>query len=83
MISCMGWLGLAESVAASVSKRIGTVTRTIYEIRAVIEDCCSNESGGIKAGMDIWEMAVIPMLTFNAECCGCVYENTMEKVDAR
>ena len=35
-------LGLAESVAASASKRKGIVTRTIFEIRAVIEDCCSN-----------------------------------------
>ena len=74
-------LGLAESVAATVSKRRGIVTRTIYEIRAVIDDCRSNAAGGITAGIDIWEMAVIPMLTYNAECWQDISEKTINELD--
>ena len=60
-------LGLAESVAATVDKRRGLVIRTIFEIRTVIDDCRSHVAGGLTSGLDIWEMAVIPMLTNNAE----------------
>ena len=74
-------LGLAESVVATVSKRRGIVTRTIYEIRAVIDDCRSNTAGGITAGIDIWEMAVIPMLIYNAECWLDISEKTIDELD--
>ena len=70
-------LGLAESVAATVSKRRGLVTTAIYEIRAVIDDCRSNAAGGVTAGIDIWEMAVILMLTYNAECWQDISEKTI------
>ena len=74
-------LGLAESVGATVSKRRGIVTRTIFEIRAIIDDCRSNTAGGIMAGMEIWEMAVIPMLTYNAECWQDISDRTIEELD--
>ena len=74
-------LGLAESVAATVSKRRGIVCRTIFEIRAVIDDCRSNVAGGITAGIDIWEMAVIPMLMYNAECWQDISDKTVAELD--
>ena len=74
-------LGLAESVGATVSKRRGIVTRTIFEIRAIIDDCRSNTAGGIMAGIEIWEMAVIPMLTYNAECWQDISDRTIEELD--
>ena len=39
-------LGLTESVALTVRKRKGLVTKSIYEIRAVVEDCRSQVVGG-------------------------------------
>ena len=55
-------LGLAESADATVKKRKGLVIMSIFEIRTVLEDCRSQVSGGLSAGIDIGEMAVIPML---------------------
>ena len=60
--------GLTESVSASINSRRGIVTRAIFEIRAVIDDIRSREAGGLSAGLDIWNMAVLPMLIYNAEC---------------
>ena len=60
------WLsenGLADSVEMTVEKRKGLVSKSIYDIWSVINDMI----GGLSAGIDIWEMAVIPMLLNNAE----------------
>ena len=74
-------LGLAQSVAATVTKRRGLVTRSIFEIRTVIDDCRSHVAGGLTAGLDIWEIAVIPMLTNNADCWQEISTNTIEILD--
>ena len=34
-------------------------TKTIYEIRAMIEDCRSEVCGGLTVGLDIWEIAFL------------------------
>ena len=60
--------GLSDSVKVTVMKRKPQVTRAIYEIRAVIDDCRSQIVGGLTAGFQLWDMAVLPMLLFNAEC---------------
>ena len=52
--------------------------RSIFEIRTVIDDCRSHVAGGLTSGLDIWEMAVIPMLTNNAECWQDVSTKTIE-----
>ena len=54
--------GLAASVDATIGKRSGKVTKAINDIQAVIDDCRSSAIGGITAGLDIWELAVIPYL---------------------
>ena len=74
-------IGLAESVAATVAKRRGLVIRSIFEIRTVIEDCRSQVSGGLAAGIDIWEMAVLPMLLNNSECWQEVSDKTIKELD--
>ena len=69
---CLGdWLssfGLADSVSATVMKRKGLAVHSIHEIRAVVDDCRSLVCGGLEAGLDIWEMAVLPMLLYNSSC---------------
>ena len=74
-------LGLAESVDATVRKRRGLVVKSIFEIRAVIDDYRSHVAGGFSAGMDIWEMAVLPMLMNNSECWMGVSDNTILELD--
>ena len=31
-------------------------------------EVCGEESCGLAAGLDIWELAVLPMLLYNAQC---------------
>ena len=65
------WLschGLADSVETTVRKRKRLVTMSIFETRAVVDDCRSEVCGGLAAGLDTWELAVLPMLLYNAQC---------------
>ena len=54
--------GLSESVKTTIAKRKGFVISNIYNIRNIIEDCRANIAGGIIAGIEIWELAIIPYL---------------------
>ena len=71
-------LGLSHSVSATIAQRRGLVTRAIFEIRAVIDDCRSHAVGGLSAGLDMWNMAVLPMLLYNSECW---YEMAPKDID--
>ena len=56
-------------------------TVTIYEIRSMVEDCRSLVCGGISAGLDVWEMAVVPKLLFNAECWLEMNHSTLQDLE--
>ena len=58
---------LEESVHLTVTKRIAVAKQAIYEIRHVLEDIRSSKVGGFNVAIDIWQMAVEPMLLYNAE----------------
>ena len=78
------WLschGLSDSVNITVKKRKGLVTLSIYEIRAVIEDCRSQVCGGLSAGLDIWELAVLPKLLYNSDCWLDISPVTMKELE--
>ena len=51
---------------ATIKARSGLVTSAINEIRSVLEDCRINVVGGLCAGIDIWELSVIPFLLNNS-----------------
>ena len=63
-ISCKG---LKESASVIISRRKRMVTKASYEIISIAEDFRSHTVGGIVAGLDLWEMAVVPMILYNAE----------------
>ena len=63
-ISCEG---LARSTIVTIKKRYEKVKTALREIRAVIEDCRANLTGGLVTGLEIWEVAVMPFLLNNAE----------------
>ena len=73
--------GLAESVAATVTKRTGKVLQSIFEIRTVIDDCRSHVTGGIITGLEIWEMAIIPYLTNNCDSWVNIPAKTIDALD--
>ena len=73
--------GLAASAALTVDKRSSLVTRAIYEIRCVVDDCRTHIVGGITAGIDLWEVAVLPMLLNNSECWLELSHKTIEQLE--
>ena len=74
-------LGLADSVAYTVKKRKGLAIHSIHEIRAVVDDSRSLVCGGLEAGLDIWEMAVLPMLLYNSECWQDISPQTIQELE--
>ena len=58
---------LSDSVFRTVQKRKGLSKRLISEIKITIEDIRSKTVGGLIAGIDIWNMAVVPFLLNNCD----------------
>ena len=58
---------LHESVEATVSHRYGRIFSAIIEVSSILEDYRIDTIGGLKAGLDIFEMALIPSLLNNSE----------------
>ena len=73
--------GLADSVQATVLKRKGQVVSCILETTAVVEDCRSGVVGGIMAGIEIWEMAILPFLLNNSETWTEMSKKSVETLD--
>ena len=48
---------------------------------AIIEDCRSEICGGLKAGIDIWELAVLPKLLFNSGTWMDISATTMQELE--
>ena len=59
--------GLAQSVKETISDRYGKAFNSIMEIGAVINDFRIDAIGGLKAGLDIFEMVVIPSVLNNSD----------------
>jgi hypothetical protein len=51
--------GLDKSTIVTIDRRYNKVVNALVEIRAVVEDCRSHITGGIKTGLEIWEMAYL------------------------
>ena len=73
--------GLAKSAAITVMKRKKAVLSAIHDIRAVVDDHRSSICGGLVVGLQIWEMAIIPMLLYNSECWLDLSENTLVELE--
>ena len=73
--------GLADSVAVTVDKRKFLVNKAIYDIKAVLNDCRSHLTGGLVSGFDIWELAVVPMLLYNAETWQDISKRTITELE--
>ena len=57
---------LEKSVEATINHRFGKVFSAIFELKAVIEDLRFQMIGGLKCGIDIWEVAMILSLLNNS-----------------
>ena len=70
----MKWLGdifhqegLAASVKATIEDRKARVKGACYEAVAIIEDWRAQVVGGFQGALDLFEMAILPSLLYNAE----------------
>ena len=59
--------GLKESVAATIKSREGRINAAILEVRSIIDDFRVQTIGGTLAGLEIWELALIPSILNNCE----------------
>jgi hypothetical protein len=59
--------GLGKSVEATISDRYGKTFAAIIEIGSVINDFRIDAIGGLKAGLDIFELCIIPSLLNNSD----------------
>ena len=73
--------GNAASVAETVKTRSGKVASYIFEARAIIDDTRINTVGGLKAGLDIWEMAYLPSLLNNCQTWVEIEDATIDKLE--
>ena len=73
--------GNKASVEATVVDRYGRILDGTFQIRQVVEDCRSNALGGIKAGVELWEIAYIPSLLNNCQTWVEIGNDTIDKLE--
>ena len=59
--------GLAMSAQAIVNKRCGRTFSLLIEISAILNDFRIDSLVGLRAGLDIYELALFPSLLYNAD----------------
>ena len=73
--------GNKASVEATVTDRYGRILDGTFQIRQVVEDCRSNALGGIKAGVELWEIVYIPSLLNNCQTWVEIGNDTIDKLE--
>ena len=73
--------GLDKSVEATINNRYGKICSAIFEMKAVIEDLRMQMIGGLKCGLDIWELALIPSLINNCSTLTNISTESVERLD--
>ena len=74
-------LGLSESIKLTVSKRKGLAARAMYEVKSILSDCRAHVTGCLVCGLDMWEVAIIPALLYNAETWQDIHKNTVDELE--
>jgi len=59
--------GLAHGVLLTIKMRKPKVIQSLMETKSVVENCKANLLGGLEAGLNIWEIAILPFLLNNCE----------------
>ena len=73
--------GNPDSVAATVKVRSGLAVSAVNEIKSVLEDCRVNVAGGLCAGIDIWELSVLPFLLNNCSVWADIPKGVYEQLE--
>ena len=59
--------GLSKSIQSTIDNRYGRTFMAIIEVAAILKDYRIDSIGGIIAGLEIFNLAIIPSLLNNAE----------------
>ena len=78
---CLHEAGLSKSVKITVDKRYGRVFSAMLEISAILEDYRIDSIGGLSAGLEIYELALLPSLLHNAETWTKIDAETEDKLE--
>ena len=54
--------GTRESIRATIQDRHWRIWSAILQIKSIIKDSRSQAVGGLAAGVELWEVTVIPMI---------------------
>ena len=73
--------GISKSVEVTINNRYGKIQAAIFELKAVLEDLRMQSIGGLKCGLDIWELALIPSLTNNCGTWTQISQQSVDKLD--
>ena len=74
--------GSQESIHETVVKRYWRTVSAILETKSVIEDYRSQQVGGLLIGIDIWELAILPMILNNAGTWDLIRPDTNKKLNS-
>ena len=73
--------GLAQSMKETISDRYAKAFNSIREIGAVINDFKINAIGGLKAGLDIFEMVVVPSVLNNSDTWAGIERGSINRLE--
>ena len=73
--------GATESIKATIQDRHWRTWSAILEIKSVMEDCRSQAIGGLAAGIELWELAAIPMLLNNSGTWTKISDDLINKLN--
>ena len=73
--------GLAHEVLLTIKMRKPKVIQSLMETKSVVENCNANSLGGLEAGLNIWEIAILPFLLNNCETWVDINKESIKMLD--
>ena len=73
--------GVIKSVKCTVDKRYRRIVSAIVEVSAILDDYRIDTIGGLSAGLEIFELALMPSLLYNSETWTKIDTETEEKLE--
>ena len=70
--------GLSKSAEVTVNKRYGKCLKSVIELKSIFDDFRMHSLGVICAGIDIFNLAIFPVLTYNSSTWFELNKNTIK-----
>ena len=73
--------GVSESAEATVKQRYGRIINTMLEISEFLKDFRINTVGGLKSGLVLYEMVIVPSLLYNCDTWFLLKNHTVKTLE--